>query len=297
MFLIKIYAWFILERFLLLPDDPERVLLKAYIVIDIAFAGRTAETYQLQWSCNGVPLLEPTTVHGENAYIINHGKRAKLTGLASANTSKIIQGDYSVRAIRNYLSCFDPNEMRTEKRFFRPLKETNDRRRPFVVKTDQPVGKNTVHKFPSKIAEMLGIRDHHLYTSHSWRRTSISIMADAGLSLPQIRSVSGHRSSKVLEGYIENSNAMRTVTSNALALGPTSSSSSDPPPRQKRPLEPTTVAMPPTITININNSNFSGSSSIFNGVKLTDTSSSISSQIYLSSQTLTANKIARRSVD
>ena len=44
-------------------------------------------------------------------------------------------------------------------------------------------------------------------------------MADAGLSIPQILSVSGHKSSVVLESYVEATTAMKEVTSTALALG------------------------------------------------------------------------------
>ena len=95
---------------------------------------------------------EPTTVNGQAAYIINHGKGAKLTGLASGNSSKIIQGTFSVEAIRNYVTCFEPSEINTANRFFRPLRATQDPLRPFVVKTAQPVGKNTVPPVVAKLS-------------------------------------------------------------------------------------------------------------------------------------------------
>ena len=245
--------------------------MKAYLVTDLAFAGRSAETYKLLW-----PLYESTTVNGAPAYILDHGKRVKLPGLASNNTSKIVQGELSVRAIRNYQACFE-NDKQTG-RYFRPLKYKDSKHQSITSKTYQPIGKNTVSQFPRTIATILKLPEASEYTGHSWRRTSITIMADAGLSIPQIRSVSGHKSSKVLEGYVEASTAMKEITSGALALGAIGNSSSKSSAsstalnhsgvasHQKRSL-PTTQT--PTISFTISNSNFSGNSSIFSGLHQT----------------------------
>ncbi len=110
------------------------------MVTDLAFAGRTVETYKLEW-----PLYESTTINGAPAYILDHGKRKKLPGLASSNTTKIIQGDHSVQAIRNYLACFD-NDKKIG-RFFRPLKYSYVGKQLITCKTSQPVGKILLPRF------------------------------------------------------------------------------------------------------------------------------------------------------
>ena len=84
--------------FLEIGDTPENLLMKAFLVTDLALAGRGIEVYKLLW-----PLYERTAINGSPAYILDHGKRAKLPGLASDNTTKIIQGQLSVTAIQNYI--------------------------------------------------------------------------------------------------------------------------------------------------------------------------------------------------
>ena len=50
------------------------------------------------------------------------------------------------------------------------------------------------------------------------RRTSITHAADKGLSLPQIKAISGHKSDTVVQSYISKSDAMRTLAARALSL-------------------------------------------------------------------------------
>ena len=68
------------------------------------------------------------------------------------------------------------------------------------------------------IAEALGLPNPHHYTGHCLRRTSITHAADKGLSLPQIKAISGHKSDTVVQSYISKSDAMRTVAARALSL-------------------------------------------------------------------------------
>ena len=82
--------------------------MKAFLVTDLALAGRGIEVYKLLWPLYEVykllrPLYERTTINGSPAYILDHGKGAKLPGLASDNTTKIIQGQLSATAIQNYI--------------------------------------------------------------------------------------------------------------------------------------------------------------------------------------------------
>lgn len=71
--------------------------------------------------------------------------------------------------------------------------------------TRSPVGINTIGKIPSEIANFLNLPDPHLYTGHCFRRSSATLLANSGASLTTIKSLGGWKSSKVAEGYIENS--------------------------------------------------------------------------------------------
>jgi len=46
---------------------------------------------------------------------------------------------------------------------------------------NQPVGKNALANFAEEMAEMLGISDSHLFSSHSFRRSSISALCAEGI--------------------------------------------------------------------------------------------------------------------
>ena len=57
-----------------------------------------------------------------------------------------------------------------------------------------------------------------LKTGHCLRRTAISWAANAGLTLPQIKCLSGHQSDTVVQGYINNSTAMRNIIEESLGF-------------------------------------------------------------------------------
>jgi integrase len=71
--------------------------------------------------------------------------------------------------------------------------------------TVQPVGINKFAKVPAIIANYLKIPDASSYTGHCWRRTSASLLVDAGANLLTLKSHGGWKSSAVEERYIENS--------------------------------------------------------------------------------------------
>lgn len=71
--------------------------------------------------------------------------------------------------------------------------------------TLQPVGKNTFGKIPSKVAEWLGLDNPKAYTGHCGRRTSATLVADAGASMTTLKRHGGWKSSSVVEGYLADS--------------------------------------------------------------------------------------------
>lgn len=71
--------------------------------------------------------------------------------------------------------------------------------------TLQPVGKNTFGKIPSRVAEWLGLDNPKTYTGHCGRRTSATLVADAGASMTTLKRHGGWKSSSVAEGYLADS--------------------------------------------------------------------------------------------
>jgi hypothetical protein len=68
------------------------------------------------------------------------------------------------------------------------------------------------------VAQLLGYADWKLYTSHAYRRTAITFGAEAGLTMPQLKTLSGHKSDSALEGYIERSMPMKLVAAGATSI-------------------------------------------------------------------------------
>ena len=102
--------------------------------------------------------------------------------------------------------------------FYGPCKKYIDERPNECTKTDrfflfyrkgiyvlQPIGINTIGCMPSVIAQFLNLSDVERYTSHSFRRTSATLLVDAGADITTLKRHGGWKSNSVAEGYIENS--------------------------------------------------------------------------------------------
>lgn len=70
---------------------------------------------------------------------------------------------------------------------------------------NQVIGKNKLGSMPKEIAEFLSLPDASMYTGHSFRRTSTTILADSGVNISTIKRHGGWKSTSVAEGYVEES--------------------------------------------------------------------------------------------
>ena len=84
------------------------------------------------------------------------------------------------------------------------------------VCTIQCVGINTFGKFPSEIAAYLKLPNPELYTGHSFRRSSATMLADSGEGITNIKRLGGWKSTSVAEGYLEESTELRKNMSNQI---------------------------------------------------------------------------------
>lgn len=71
--------------------------------------------------------------------------------------------------------------------------------------TRQVVGVNKIGSIPKQVALFLQLKNPEQYTGHSYRRSSATILVDAGADLATLKRHGGWRSSTVAEGYIGDS--------------------------------------------------------------------------------------------
>lgn len=82
--------------------------------------------------------------------------------------------------------------------------------------TKQVVGLNKIGGVPKQIAEYLKLPDPKMYTGHCLRRTSATILVDAGGDLMALKRHGGWKSSTTAEGYVEESINNKTSTANRI---------------------------------------------------------------------------------
>lgn len=70
---------------------------------------------------------------------------------------------------------------------------------------NQVVGINCIGKMPSLIAKHLKLPNSDAYTGHCFRRTSATLLANAGGDICVLKRHGGWKSSTVAEGYVEDS--------------------------------------------------------------------------------------------
>lgn len=74
---------------------------------------------------------------------------------------------------------------------------------------NQPIGRNKFLGIPKSIAVYLNLAEPQLYTGHSFRRTSATLLADAGGDILTLKRHAGWRSSSAAEGYVQDSIASK----------------------------------------------------------------------------------------
>ncbi|XP_050299181.1 uncharacterized protein LOC126738053 isoform X2 [Anthonomus grandis grandis] len=83
--------------------------------------------------------------------------------------------------------------------------------------TVQPVGKNTIGSVPTLIAKFLKLDNAEAYTGHCLRRTSSTLLVEAGASFEMLKQHGKWKSSSVAEGYIEESISSKNKVAKMIA--------------------------------------------------------------------------------
>lgn len=92
--------------------------------------------------------------------------------------------------------------------------------------TRQVVGVNKFANIPRQIAAYLNLKNPELYTGHCFRRSSATLLVDAGGDITTLKRHGGWRSTTVAEGYIDESVSNKMQIANKILQAVTDSSSS-----------------------------------------------------------------------
>jgi integrase len=63
----------------------------------------------------------------------------------------------------------------------------------------QNIGVASLASIARDITKALGLENWTQFSGHAWRRTAITFGVNAGMTLPQIKSMSGHHSDTVVQ--------------------------------------------------------------------------------------------------
>ncbi|KAK5647881.1 hypothetical protein RI129_002773 [Pyrocoelia pectoralis] len=74
---------------------------------------------------------------------------------------------------------------------------------------NQVVGKNTFYKIPELVATYLGLENPKLFTGHTFRRSSATILVESGGDLLTLKKHGGWKSSAIAESYVDESASYR----------------------------------------------------------------------------------------
>ncbi|XP_057321217.1 uncharacterized protein LOC130671799 [Microplitis mediator] len=169
------------EKFLNEAPDEIYLALKAILIFGVSGACRRGELSSM--TTNNIKIVDESTI------LVQLPK----TKTNVARSFTII--DTFNEVVKKYMST-RPKETKID-RFF--LKYANGKCQ------QQPMGINKIGSIPKIIAEYLKLPEPELYTGHSLRRTSATLLADAGADLLTLKRHGGWKSSNVAEGYIDDS--------------------------------------------------------------------------------------------
>ena len=132
-----------------------------------------------------------------------------LINIAETKTDKprafiILEKDVSI--VNKYISL-RPNKAKSDRFFLRYQ---------MGKCTCQVIGIHKLESIPREIASYLNLETVEEYTCHAFRRTSATVLADAGADNLALKRHGGWKSDAVVQGYIEESVEKKTATANII---------------------------------------------------------------------------------
>ncbi|XP_057320156.1 uncharacterized protein LOC130671118 [Microplitis mediator] len=169
-----------INQFLSNAPDKEYLHKKVALIIGISGACRKSEITDLKFS--------DIKSEGDLLVVRIYNKKCKREKFFT------IGGEFS-RIVKKYIAL-------------RPKKTTKDRffmayRNGACI--NQVIGINTFAKIPQQIATYLGLKNPSSYTGHTFRRSSATLVADAGANITTLKRLGDWKSAAIAEGYVEES--------------------------------------------------------------------------------------------
>jgi hypothetical protein len=165
-------------------NTPENLVDKIYAVMAMSFAARGVESSAITWN-NVTKSIQVDT--GETQIKVTY-LRTKQKGIPEQSYT-LITGEIEVRILNEYQQCFKPADRNG--RYFRVLKYGADG--TTIIGMNKNIGHNTTAKAGIRIATRLGLEDPELCTGHTFRRSAATICAESGMTLPEIKLVTGKK--------------------------------------------------------------------------------------------------------
>jgi hypothetical protein len=217
--------------FYALPDTSQNLVMKAYAAVGTAIAGRGKEITALTFG----DLKRVVDEEGVPAYHVSYDRSKQRTTNSSDRDIAILKCALGVQAVDKYLALFSARG-RADNLKTRLWRRCSTSKAGAITCnwTAQNIGVNTCKLFGFQIATALKLADPKSYTGHCWRRSAATLAANAGLSLPQIKALTGHRSDTVVQRYIERSVPMMMAAAEGTSVSSSTYES------KKRPADPTT---------------------------------------------------------
>lgn len=182
-----------IETFLREAPDDKFLLMKVVLLMGVSGACRCDELIKMT--------IDDIQDKGRYIYVLVPDSKTH-----KPRSFTIVQEKFSVDVLGIYkkYASLRPNNV-SHRRFFLTY-----RNRKCTV---QPIGINTLARIPRLIAAYLKLPHPETYTGHCYRRSSATILANAGGDLTAVKRLGGWRSSTVAEGYIEESLSNKLETS------------------------------------------------------------------------------------
>lgn len=145
--------------------------------------------------CNELTNMAMEDIQDKGLYLLVSLPNTKTT----SRTFTVLAEGFSVNVVdifKRYINL-RPESMKKSGRFF--LRYANGKC------TMQPIGINTLSKVPSIVAAFLNLPDAECYTGHCMRRSSATLLVNAGGDLITLKRHGAWKSSSVAEGYVQDS--------------------------------------------------------------------------------------------
>ena len=192
----KVFTQEDITKFMKEAPDEIYLLIKVVIIFGLAGACR----------CEELTKLTIDDIDDKGNVIIVTIKDSKNHSARSFVITKEVNNESFLNLYRKYASLRP--QQTPHRRFFLNYKHGKC--------STQCVGINTIGKMPSNIAAYIGLKNPELYTGHSFRRSSATLLANSGEEITNIKRLGGWKSTSVAEGYLEESITQKKDMSNKI---------------------------------------------------------------------------------